>query len=285
MASQLAIDSALHALRTEPQRKTHNTGELMDQLESFIDEGNVAVPSSTVIVPLVKEWLSPKSVIDIGCAYGIWLKAFRDQGCERILGVDADWVDRNKLVIPPECFLARDLAATDLWLTFDQRFDLAVCLETAEHVPLRNANLLVACLVSAAPAVLFSAAPPGQMGHRHINCQPLYWWRELFALYDFRMRDPLRPLIREDQRIGWWYRQNMVLFADSRYINAKPALPEIPVGRECEWVRYEVFNEFFHPKSAPRAFVSEVWRRIHRRMFPQVKEAARRRAVGAKREY
>src|SRR5262249_57987034 len=118
----------------------------MEKLYSFIDETDAAVPSSAIVVPLVMDWLNPKSVIDVGCAYGAWLRAFREQGCEPILGIDADWVDRSKLIIPPECFFAVDLAAEDMRLALKQTFDLTVCLETAEHIPLRNASALIACL-------------------------------------------------------------------------------------------------------------------------------------------
>jgi hypothetical protein len=48
------------------------------------------------------------------------------------LGIDGDYIGRNSLTIPPDCFRAGDLNRP---LEFDERLDLAVCLEVAELIP------------------------------------------------------------------------------------------------------------------------------------------------------
>ena len=51
-----------------------------------------------VMVPLVLDLVQPKSVADIGCGIGTWLKICREHGVEEILGVDGGtWTGNNSL--------------------------------------------------------------------------------------------------------------------------------------------------------------------------------------------
>src|SRR5262245_27668867 len=117
--------------------------------------------SATVVVGHLLSGLRPTSVVDIGCARGDWLKAFMDQGILDVLGLDGNYVDRSDLSIPQDCFRAADLAKP---LLIDRRFDLAICLEVAEHIPESEAKRFVRDLTRIADLTLFSAAIPGQGG-------------------------------------------------------------------------------------------------------------------------
>lgn len=55
-------------------------------------------------------------------------------------------------------------------------FDLAYCLEVAEHLPPALGDRLVEYLAKIAPIVIFTAAHPGQGGTGHINEQPQAYW-------------------------------------------------------------------------------------------------------------
>ena len=59
--------------------------------------------------------------------------------------------------------------------------DLVICTEVAEHLPESEAEGLVRLLCSAGAPILFTAAPPGQDGHHHVNCQGQEYWEELFV--------------------------------------------------------------------------------------------------------
>ena len=195
---------------------------------SFFDEiVPESLSSAKVIVPIVVELTHPSSVVDVGCAMGAWLSVFREHGIENIIGLDWDYVDRSKLLIPSTRFRTVDLAAP---FYLEERFDLAVSLEVAEHLPATSAKGFVESLCRVAPVILFSAAVPGQGGTNHVNEQWPEYWRQLFAKQNFRMFDPFRPLIWHDERIVSHYRQNMFLLvhadlieADSKFIK----LPEI----------------------------------------------------------
>lgn len=165
--------------------------------------------SAAIVVPLVLDLFSVRSVIDVGCGLGGWLRAFEENGVTDYLGVDGDYINQDMLQIPADRFKAHDLATLP---SIERRFDLACSLEVGEHLPEACADWLVATLVGAAPVVLFSAALPGQGGTGHINEQWPSYWHHLFASHGYVAVDCIRPLIHTDERIEFWYRQNILVF-------------------------------------------------------------------------
>jgi hypothetical protein len=170
-----------------------------------------SLESADVVVPIVLEFVQPESVVDFGCKHGEWLSVFRSHGSSRLLGFDQRKRISYGLVIDEREFRAVDLRQR---VTLDERFDLAVCIEVAEHLPAGAAGPLVETLTSAAPVVLFSAAIPDQGGHGHLNEQPRQYWIDLFAGHGFASVDCLRPRIWQDAGVAWWYRQNLFFFYD-----------------------------------------------------------------------
>jgi SAM-dependent methyltransferase len=180
-----------------------------------------ALQSARIIVPILVELIAPTSVIDFGCGSGAWLKAFQESGITRLLGLDSHDLNESRLLIDPTCFRRVDLARR---VPCVEPFDLALCLEVAEHLPKGSAERLVAELARTAPVILFSAALPRQGGTHHVNEQwPWYWERE-FARHSYLRLDPLRRLILWDRRVSWCYRQNLFLFVREDVLSSQPAL-------------------------------------------------------------
>ena len=151
----------------------------------------------------------PSSVIDLGCGVGTWLKAFEEQGSTRLVGVDGPWVDREAFLCATGTLYAKDLREPVEGLGI---FDLAMSLETAEHLPETSADIFVDSLVGLAPVILFSAAFKGQTGADHINEQPEEYWIAKFNSRGYEMRDNIRPIIKDMSDIPWWYRHNIIMF-------------------------------------------------------------------------
>jgi 2-polyprenyl-3-methyl-5-hydroxy-6-metoxy-1,4-benzoquinol methylase len=168
--------------------------------------------SARGVVPIILE-LFPDitSVVDFGCGPGAWLAEFVAAGVDRVLGIDSGVGVPDRLLIPPQDFRAADLTAATDGLA---RYDLALCLETVEHMPAESGQRLVELLCRSAPRILFSAAIPKQGGQDHLNEQWLSHWMALFAGRGYRPVDLLRPRIWRNERIDWWYRQNIILFLD-----------------------------------------------------------------------
>src|SRR5690242_7720938 len=88
--------------------------------------------SAVAVVPFLVEIVAPRSVLDVGCGTGSWLKVFQEHGVEDTLGLDGDWVDRSLLEIGADQFRATDLRRD---FNVGRRFDLALCLEVAHYFP------------------------------------------------------------------------------------------------------------------------------------------------------
>lgn len=169
------------------------------------------------IVPILIKMFSPKSVVDVGCGLGTFLHVFKENGVTDVLGIDGPWVNKELVSqhIPLDCFLEKNLEEE---ITIDRRFDMAICLEVAEHLHKDYASALVSNLTDLSDIVVFSAAIPCQGGQNHINEQWLTYWEELFNTYGYALYDILRPQIWDNPNIFFWYKQNMVVFAKKRSV-------------------------------------------------------------------
>jgi len=180
-----------------------------------------ALRSARAMVPVVIGLFQPTSIVDLGCGTGEWLAACRENGVEDVLGIDGDWVPRAQLKIPPDRFAVHDVCQP---LDLDRTFDLAISLETAEHLPPGCAAIYVAALADLAPIVLFSAAVPQQGGRNHVNEQWPSYWTELFHGHGYVPIDCVRPLIWTMPDVEWWYAQNTIVFAHASHVEADDGL-------------------------------------------------------------
>lgn len=171
---------------------------------------NSAIRSARRIVPILIKSFDFSSVVDFGCAQGGWLSVFQEQGIEEIQGIDGDWVDPQKLIIPEICFRCVDLSSYDHDPA--EKYDLALCLEVAEHMEDKFSDQLIDNLAKSSDIILFSAAVPDQGGQHHVNERPPEYWKEKFHARGFEQQDWLRPHFWGDQEIAWWYRQNIMLY-------------------------------------------------------------------------
>lgn len=85
-----------------------------------------------MVVPLVLQLIQPRSVVDVGCGLGAWLRVFQEAGISDIQGVDGPHVDTATLEIPAARFTAIDLRVA---FGMARTFDLVLSLEVAEHLP------------------------------------------------------------------------------------------------------------------------------------------------------
>jgi SAM-dependent methyltransferase len=199
-------------------------GETMEQSKAYSSDfyaynNRVALASARAVVPRVAALLAPGSVLDVGCGVGAWCHVWLENGAHEVTGADGDYVERERLLIGAERFIAANLAQP-----FDAgaRFDLVMSLEVAEHVPEAHADTFVANLTRHGDVVLFSAAVPGQGGEFHVNERPLEYWRAKFAAHGYECFDPLRPLLRDDASVAPWYRFNTLLYVSGSQV---PTLP------------------------------------------------------------
>ena len=185
--------------------------------EGFYEEQSSGSRNSARrIVPWLLERFPVKSVADFGCGLGTWLAEFKAAGVVDISGFDGDYVPRRYLQISEADFHPVDLCNGPFP---GGRFDLAVSLETAEHLPPEKAEAFIAILTSAADLVLFSGAFPYQGGTGHLNENYPEYWALLFRKFGFIPLDLIREVFWHDGMVCPWYRQNMLLFIKKSYYN------------------------------------------------------------------
>ncbi len=204
------------------------------------------------IVPYILEVIQPGSVVDVGCATGEFLAAFGKYGIEDIQGIDGAYVQRDLLVIPRENFKPFDLNRP---FTLDRTYDLAICLEVAEHLLPQSAADFIASLTRLASIILFSAAIPYQGGDRHLNEQWPEYWADLFKQHGFVPVDALRRSIWLNSEIPIPYRQNMLIFCKEEALAGNDKLTQAyqltnhnalsAVHPEMYLARIHVFNTIY----------------------------------------
>jgi hypothetical protein len=92
-------------------------------------------------------------------------------------------------------------------------------LEVAEHLPEASSKKFIESLTRLSDFILFSAAIPFQTGENHINEQWPCYWDSLFRQHGFTAVDALRKKIWHDPNVGFWYRQNIMLFVKQEKLN------------------------------------------------------------------
>jgi SAM-dependent methyltransferase len=161
--------------------------------------------SARQIVPYLINLIRPRSVVDVGCGVGTWLRAFAECGIKDYLGLDGPHVTADMLVIAPDRFMPVDLTEPT---TLARTFDLAMCLEVAEHLPEERSQTLVASLSRLSDFVVFGAAIPGQGGRSHLNEQWPQYWADMFTKYKYVAVDCIRPRFWTNPDVDYWYAQN-----------------------------------------------------------------------------
>jgi SAM-dependent methyltransferase len=131
----------------------------------------------------VVEILHPETVLDVGCAMGIFV------GNLRALGVDAEGVDHSEYAISKADPRAEGhLRVGDITEPLEGRWDLISAIEVLEHLPASQIDQAIANLCSVTDTILFSSSPDDFNEGTHINVRPPSYWAALFASHGFHRR-------------------------------------------------------------------------------------------------
>lgn len=155
-------------------------------------------------------------IADVGAGTGVFAAALARRGRD-VVACEHDafgrWLARRQRLDVVPFDLSHDPPAA-----LGGAVDVAFCFEVAEHLPPALGDRLVAFLAALAPAVVFTAAHPGQGGHGHLNEQPREYWLERFADHGMSEDDALTARLSAElgelRAVPWLGPNVMVLRRD-----------------------------------------------------------------------
>jgi SAM-dependent methyltransferase len=196
--------------------------------------------SAEQVLPLLISTYHPGSVLDVGCGNGTWLLAAEKLGISDLMGIDVQEQMPGSWLLEKEIFRLVNLQEP---FELNRKFDMILCLEVAEHLSNTSASVFIESLINHADLIVFSAAIPGQGGDRHINEKEPSYWQDLFNKRGYNTYDELRPRIWENDKVLWWYRQN-IFIAERKSVSK---------GRNSEDIPYLVHPDHYQEKEEKMA--------------------------------
>lgn len=180
-----------------------------------------------ILASVIFELYRPATVVEFGCEWSHLSREFAKLGVQ-VIAVDG-YSQPNFTGFSVE-FHRLDLNNPVAIANFftNKHFDLAVCLEVAEHLQPESSSTLVKWLTQVAPIVIFSAAVPGQGGHGHINLHPREYWHNEFTQHEFVIADRVREKLRVTSSVAPWYRYNTIDYLQRQHPQAPDSTEVIP---------------------------------------------------------
>jgi len=154
------------------------------QLGQDYHDREIWLPSFERFANRIVRDFSPKTVLDVGCAFGYAVKYLRAQG------VDAWGIDTSAYAIHQadeeiRPFVRVASGCDPLPKDMPQHYDLVVNIEVLEHLTAEEGERAIAKICSYTDRVLFSSTGEDVDNPTHINVQQPEYWSALFAKYGF----------------------------------------------------------------------------------------------------
>jgi SAM-dependent methyltransferase len=184
-------------------------------------QGEGSLSSARVILPPFLGTVTVRSVLDVGCGSGTWLKVCKELGVAEVFGVDGSALEAREANLAATEFRRLDLNEP---FNLGRRFDLVISVEVAEHLLPSTSAQFVRGLVAHGDLILFSAAIPDQGGTHHANERWQSYWAALFRAEGYEPVDCIRPRVWADDRVEYFYAQNTLVYVRSASLGRYPGL-------------------------------------------------------------
>ena len=185
--------------------------------EIFYKNAMTTAPQTLYMVPYFVKMFNVDKVIDIGCATGLYLKAFKMYGVDGI-GVEGSNIPTQLMWVPPNYIIKRDLRFE---IEEKNGYNFLMSIEVAEHIEESFADTYVTNLTKHGVDTIFmTAAPPGQGDTAHVNCQPKQYWVDKIEkkgytntlAYDDMIKHYAAKATEEGVFIHHWFLPNFMVF-------------------------------------------------------------------------
>lgn len=208
-------------LIVNPKSKKHHPGKQPKSIKRKIDNNFYARDLrpdrqhtyKSIVDCCMNLFPNTSSVIDFGCGSAWMLYYFFQKYYCEIKGIELNQfaqIHTNQEI--REFIDTKDLTHE---IKLPKKFDLALCLEVAEHIEDKYADIIISNITKAAPILVFSAASPGQGGSEHVNERFFEYWVEKLLRQNFELclapTTKAKEFLRE-AKIKSWYSNNISIF-------------------------------------------------------------------------
>ena len=176
---------------------------------------NTSEASNIILKNTSKSLDNINSIFDIGCGSGAWLETAEDIfKADKLIGLEGEWLPKEILnkFINKNILIKVGNLNSESFLSNVTECDLIICLEVLEHLKENTVRFICDHIFNKARYILFSAALPYQGGNGHITEKPLSFYVDLMNKNGYGCNNKLSELIWNNNKIPYWYRQNIVLF-------------------------------------------------------------------------
>ena len=179
-----------------------------------------ALTASEVIANTLLQNCNPNSIIDIGAGDGSWIVTLASKSeAKRLIAVDLPGSNFESIKNSNKTIEVQTIDFEQEMIQNGEPYDLAICVEVIEHISSDRALRLLDWMSENCRAIIFSGATPGQGGTHHINEQSQSYWIGSMSKRGFIPIDNMRPQLINNKKVASYYRNNIFLYINSRYIN------------------------------------------------------------------
>ena len=189
------------------------------------------IKSAEIIADVLHDLFRPMRLVDLGAGCGVYGHRFAEHGVE-VVAIDG--------VVPPvEHSYPVPIQTRDLTEPFENAwgdFDLALCLEVAEHIPEPLAGSFLDNILRFSERLVLSAAQPNQGGHHHVNERPKRYWVAKLAekgfAYNRRETGRLLTALTSARPPYMWMAEQISVYDRAKAAGSKDRLPfSVPAPR------------------------------------------------------
>lgn len=181
--------------------KIHKNGFWESEVLHHTDKGLL-----NTLPPLLKNM---KSVVDFGCGDASYIKKIKQRYPDKLV----KGYDGNPYVGKISGNFATQLDLTQPF-KLDNKFDVVMSLEVAEHIPLEYERIYVDNLIKHVNKYLIiSWAIPGQGGKGHVNEKDNEYVIDLFKGLGFKYNESVSNKLRSVITNCKWFKNTLFLFS------------------------------------------------------------------------
>lgn len=145
---------------------------------------DIWVPFFDNMAERIVEKYAPKTVLDMGCAFGYLVSALRNKGVQAY-GIDISEYALSQADEKIKPYVKVMSALDELPDNFPKKYDLVVSIEMIEHLYADDGLKVIKKMTEYADRILLSSTDSDFAEPTHVNVQPKEYWCEKFAEHNY----------------------------------------------------------------------------------------------------